>query len=200
MDTTIERTRARLNELFFIWLVIGIQSFGGGSSTFSLIHQVVLQRGWLSEEEFVRAWALAQIAPGINLVKLTVMLGYRLNGWLGMLAATSGLLLPSALVTVLMTAGFTTVRSLPWVQAMMKGILPATIGLSLAMGANMAQPIFSRALKEGRARLGAHCLILASAALLMASAVLSPLVILFLSGAAAIFLLALIPSSTRNAG
>ena len=200
MDTAIERTRTNLGELFVIWLVIGIQSFGGGSSTFSLIHQVVLQRGWLSEEEFVRAWALAQIAPGINLVKLTVMLGYRLNGWLGVLAATSGLLLPSALVTVLMTAGFTTVRSLPWVQAMMKGILPATIGLSLAMGANMAQPIFSRALKEGGARLGAHCLILASAALLMASAVLSPLVILFLSGAAAIFLLALIPSSTRNAG
>lgn len=191
MDTVLE-ARSNPVEIFTTWLLVGIQSFGGGSSTFSLIHQVVIQRGWLSEEEFVRAWALAQIAPGINLVKLTAMLGYRLQGWLGVLAAMSGLLLPSAMVTVLMTAGFATIRNLPWVQAMMKGILPATIGLSLAMSAQMAQPIFLRARKEGLARLGAHFFILAAAALLMAVARLSPLVILVLSGVAAILLLALI--------
>lgn len=179
-------------ELFIQWLLIGIQSFGGGSSTFSLIHQLAIQRGWLSEEEFVRAWALAQIAPGINLVKLTVMLGYRLRGWQGLLAAVSGLLVPSAAVTVLMTAGFATVRNLSWIQAMMKGILPATIGLSLAMGVQMAHPMFLRAHKNGPLYVAAHLLILASAAVLMGLAKLSPVIILLLSGGVAILLFGLL--------
>lgn len=195
METPFHSARPNPGEIFATWLLVGIQSFGGGSSTFSLIHHAVIKRGWLNEEEFVRAWALAQIAPGINLVKLTVMIGYRLGGWLGLFAAMSGLLLPSAAVTVLMTAGFATIRSLPLIQAMMKGILPAAIGLSLAMGAQMAQPIFLRAHKEGRARLGAHFFILASAALLMGITRLSPVVILLLSGVTAILLFVLIPAS-----
>src|SRR5512146_3000155 len=119
------------------WLVCGVQSFGGGTSTFYLIHQACINRGWLTEEEFVRAWALAQIAPGINQVKLTVMIGHRLHGWGGVIAAVGGLLMPSATITVLMTAGFATIRTVSLVQAMLKGILPATIGLSLAMGVRM---------------------------------------------------------------
>jgi chromate transporter len=194
VDLAIQRTRLSPAAIFVDWLLVGLQSFGGGSSTFSLIHQLVIKRGWMTEDEFVRTWALAQIAPGINLLKLTVMLGYRLRGWLGLLMAVSGLLLPSATVTVLMTVGFTTIRSLPWIQATMKGILPATIGLSLAMGVQMAHPIFMRARKEGPARLGAHLFILASAALLLAVAKLSPVVILLLSGVATILLFILLPA------
>jgi chromate transporter len=195
LTTVLEKTQPDVGDIFATWLLVGIQSFGGGSSTFFLIHQAVIKRGWLNEEEFVRAWALAQIAPGINLVKLTVMIGYRLRGWLGLLAAMAGLLLPSALVTILMTAGFATIRSFPLIQAMMKGILPAAIGLSLAMGAQMAQPLLLRAHQEGRVRLSAHLLILLTAALLMALIKVSPVVVLLLAGVAAILLFALIPTA-----
>ena len=195
MDTALEKARPDLGDIFTTWLLVGVQSFGGGSSTFFLIHQAVIKRGWVNEEEFVRAWALAQIAPGINLVKLTVMIGYRLRGGLGVIAAMAGLLLPSAAVTILMTAGFATIRSVPLVEAMMKGILPAAIGLSLAMGVQMAQPLFQRARQEGSTRLGVHLLILLSAALLMALIKVSPVVILLLAGVAAILLFALIPVS-----
>jgi chromate transporter len=195
LDTGLEKARPDLGDICTTWLLVGIQSFGGGSSTFFLIHQAVIKRGWLNEEEFVRAWALAQIAPGINLVKLTVMIGYRLRGWLGVIAAMAGLLLPSAAVTILMTAGFTTIRSVPLVEAMMKGILPAAIGLSLAMGVQMAQPLFQRAHQEGRARLSVHLFILLSAALLMGLLKTSPVVVLLLAGVAAILLFALIPVS-----
>ena len=81
MDTTTRKSKPGLWELFVTWLLLGIQSFGGGSSTFLLIHQACITRHWLNEEEFTRSWALAQIAPGINLVKLTAMIGYRLRGW-----------------------------------------------------------------------------------------------------------------------
>ncbi len=194
METTIQKAYSTPARIFIDWLLIGIQSFGGGSSTFSLIHQAAIKRGWMTEDEFVRAWALVQIAPGINLVKLTILIGYRMCGWLGLCAAVGGLLLPSAAVTVLMTAGFTTIRNISWIQAMMKAIMPAAIGLSFAMGVQMAQPILLNAHKEGARRLGAHIFILIGATMLMGITRLSPVVILLLSGVTTIVLFFFIPT------
>ena len=152
-----------------------------------------MKHGWLREDEFVRLWALVQIAPGINLVKFTVLLGHRLRGWPGLFAACSGLLLPSAGVTVLMTAGFTAIQGQPLVKAAMRGVLPATVGLSLAMGVQMGQPLFSQAVKEGRPRLAAHVLIMVSAALLLGLYNASPVVVLLAAGTAAVLLLPRLP-------
>jgi len=174
-------------------MILGIQSFGGGNSTFYLIHQACIDRGWLREEEFVRTWALAQISPGINLLKLTVLVGHKLCGWPGLAAGVIGLLLPSATVTILMTAGFSAIREQPLVQAALKGVLPATIGLSLAMGVQMGQPLMVRAHDEGPLRLAASVLILVGAGLLLAFTDTSPVIVLILSGAAAVVLMAVIP-------
>jgi chromate transporter len=187
------KPRPGLWDLFTTWLVLGIQSFGGGSSTLILIHQACLKRGWVDEDEFVRLWALVQISPGINLVKLTILVGHRLRGWPGLIAAGAGLLLPSAAATVLMTAGFTVIQSQPLVRAAMRGVLPAAIGLSLAMGVQMAQPLITQAYHEGTSRLAAHLVILAAAALLMAVNGVSPVVVLLAAGGAAVLLLAVIP-------
>ncbi len=187
-----ERPRPGLWSLFGIWLVLGIQSFGGGSSTLLFIHRACVKYHWLDESDFVRDWALVQVAPGINLVKFTALLGYRLRGWAGLATAMAGLLLPSAAVTALMTAGYDAVHSLPLVQAALKGILPATIGLSLAMAWQMAEPLLSRTWREGRTRLSAHVLVLASSAvgLILGG---SPVLILLLSGACLVLLLAVMP-------
>ena len=192
MDSTLQSSPPSIWELFRIFLVLGVQSFGGGSSTLYLIHQVCIQRGWMGEEEFVRTYALVQISPGINLIKLTMLIGHRLRGWSGLVTATAGMLLPSAGVTVLMTAGFSAIRSQPLVQAAMKGVLPATLGLSLAMAVQLGQPLFSRAYHEGPARLGSNVIILAGAALLMAVNGASPVLVLLVSGVAGL-LLALVP-------
>jgi len=181
-------------ELFSTWLVIGIQSFGGGSSTLILIHEACKKHGWLDDDEFVRWWALVQIAPGINLIKFTLLIGRKLRGVPGMAAAAAGLLVPSALVTVLMTAGFTAVQGQPLVQAAMRGVLPAAIGLSLAMGVQMGQPLAVRAYREGPPRLAVSILIVVAAAGLMASSAISPVVALLGAGAAAIVLHILVPA------
>jgi len=101
--------------------------------------------------------------------------------------------MPSAGVTVLMTAGFTVVRSLSVVQAAMRGILPATIGLGLAMAVQMSRPLLSQGQREGPLRLCATLCILAGAALLMAQAGTSPMLVLLAAGAAAVLLFALLP-------
>ena len=194
MSDLAQKPRPGLWQLFTTWFMVGIQSFGGGSSTLILIQRACTRRGWLDDGEFVRLWALVQIAPGINLIKLTILIGHRLRGWPGLLAASAGLLLPSASATVLMTAGFTAISGQPLVRAAMRGILPATIGLSLAMAAQMAQPVFSQARKEGRLRLGLHLAILVGAALLMAVNGVSPLVVLLAAGAVGVLLFSLLPA------
>jgi chromate transporter len=193
LNNNAARTRPTPWEIFTTWMILGIQSFGGGTSTFYLIHQVCVERGWLDEEEFIRTWALAQISPGINLLKLTVLVGHGLCGWPGLLAGVAGLLLPSASVTILMTAGFSLIRQQPLVQAAMRGILPATIGLSLAMGVQMGQPLLTRAYREGPLRLSASLATLAGAGSLLAFTSISPVIVLLLSGAAGIVLMAVIP-------
>jgi chromate transporter len=187
------KPRPGLWQLFTTWFLVGIQSFGGGSSTLILIQRACVRRGWLDEGEFVRLWALVQIAPGINLIKLTILIGHRLRGWPGLLSASAGLLLPSASATVLMTAGFTAISGQPLVKAAMRGILPAAIGLSLAMAVQMAQPVFTQARKEGRLRLGLHLAILLGAALLMAVNGVSPLVVLLAAGVVGVLLFTLFP-------
>ena len=189
--------RPSLYSLFITFLSLGIQSFGGGSSTFILIHQICITRAWMTEDEFVRTWALAQISPGINLVKLTVLIGHKLRGWPGLISTSLGLLLPSAGVTVLMTAGFSAIRGQPFVQAAMKGVLPATIGLSLAMAIQMAQPLLTRGYKEGWNRLAAHLLIIVTSAMLLGAASASPVVVLLVAGGSAVLLLMVIPSKQK---
>ena len=189
--------RPALWKIFSTFLALGFQSFGGGSATYLLIHQACISEGWLTEAEFLRDWALAQIAPGINLVKLTVLIGHRLRGGFGVASAMAGLLLPSALITVVMTAGFGFIRELPLVKAAMRGILPAAIGLSLAMSFQMAQPLISQAYKEGLLRLSINIFILVAAGLLLAAANYSPLIVLLLAGAAATLALAIAPDKTK---
>lgn len=185
----------RLWDIFKTFFGTGVQSFGGGTSTLYLIHQASVSNGWLTEEEFLRAWALVQISPGINLVKLTILIGYALRGWPGLTVALLGMLLPSAAITVLMTAGFTLVSSISAVKSAMKGILPATVGLSLAMAIQMAQPLLVNAHREGKPRMAVHLGILACAALVMGALGASPVLALGLAGALGILLLWLIPAS-----
>ena len=98
-----------LGRLFWVWLLVGLQSFGGGASTLYLIRRACMDYGWLTEAEFAKAWGLVQVSPGINLIKLTVVLGYQVRGAGGVLIALTGLLAPSAFLTVLMTAGFSAI-------------------------------------------------------------------------------------------
>lgn len=164
--------------IFLAWTLIGIQSFGGGSATFFLIQQTCSKRHWISQDEFLKYWALAQISPGINLIKVTILIGKRIRGWVGIAASLAGLLVPSVLVTGLMTAFYARVQSTGAVKSAMRGILPATIGLSLAMSTKLLFPVMKAALQESKLRFASHLLILVAAVLVMALTNFPPLLIL----------------------
>jgi chromate transporter len=140
------------SRLLLIWLGIGVQSFGGGSATLYLIRRAAVERhGWLTDEEFTRYWGICQIAPGINILGLVILIGWRVARALGVAMALSGLLLPSAVITVVLTAVYTNIKQAPVVRAALTGVVPATVGLGLLLTYTMVRPQLGAAWREGRA-------------------------------------------------
>jgi len=138
--------------LLQIWLGIGVQSFGGGSATLYLIRRAAVERhGWLTDEEFARYWGICQIAPGINILGLVILIGWRVAGAQGVAMALIGLLLPSAAITVALTAVYTTIKQASVVRAALSGVVPATVGLGLLLTYTMVRPLLGSARREGRA-------------------------------------------------
>ncbi len=130
--------------LLWAWCSIGAQSFGGGSSTLFLIRRVIVERHeWVSDDEVTHAWAICQIPPGINLLALTTLLGWRLAGVGGIIVSLGGLLLPSVTITIAVTALYRSVQQLSLVQAALRGIVPATIGLGMVMSWQLARPLLA---------------------------------------------------------
>jgi len=135
--------RPSLWRLFQVWAGIGIQSFGGGLVTLALVRTALVdQEHWITADEFNDSWALSRIAPGINLVALTILLGRRICGLAGSGVALAGLLLPSCAITVLMTAGYARYKHMHAVQAAVLGIIPAIAGVGLVNSVDMARPLF----------------------------------------------------------
>ncbi|HVK07035.1 MAG TPA: chromate transporter [Armatimonadaceae bacterium] len=123
----------RLSRLFAVWFAIGLQSFGGGSATGELIRRVAVDRErWVSEAEFARELTLVQLAPGMNLLALTLLLGRRVRGLKGGVTALVGLLVPSVTVAILLAALARGLGDNEAVRAALSGgVVPATVGMGL---------------------------------------------------------------------
>ena len=170
-------------QLFRIWASVGLQSFGGGASTTLLIQRAFIEKHkWLSIEEFTYLWNLCVITPGINLVALTVLIGRKLGGVWGIVVSLAGLLLPSATITCLLAATYKQIENIAAVQAVLRGVIPATGAIMLLVGCNFALPIIRRGHKEGVLYLlGSSVVIIACA---LAIILLKISVIIIIPGAA----------------
>jgi chromate transporter len=165
-QTSPTTTQVSFWRLLTIWATIGLQSFGGGASTTLLIQrQFIDKRHWMTMEDFTHFWNLCIFAPGINLVALTILIGRKLGGIAGVFGSLLGLLVPSALITCLIAAIFKGIESITAVQAVVKGIVPATAGVMLIIGLSFAQPQLQLARKEGPLHIIA-CLVLIIAAVI----------------------------------
>lgn len=134
-----------------VWFALGLQSFGGGVATLTLIRRAMVeQRRWVSDGDFDRDWALCQVAPGINLVCLTILLGRRVAGGGGIAMALLGLLFPSVVLTVLITAAYLRIHGNPYVAAGVRGVIPASVGLGLYTAYKMAAKPLQDSRRAGR--------------------------------------------------
>ncbi len=118
--------------LSVIFLRIGAITFGGGFVMIPLIEaEVVDTHHWLTHQEFVDATALGQITPGPVLITAT-FIGYRVAGTLGALVATVSVFLPAFAMTLAAGSSLRKFRSNRQVQAFLRGVTPAVVGLLVA--------------------------------------------------------------------
>jgi chromate transporter len=125
--------RPSASRLFLLFSYIGISSFGGGVPAW-MHHTFVHGRGWIDEREFSTMLALARIVPGVNVVNLAVLIGNRLRGLAGALAAICGLLIGPSLIAISMAILYERISGSAWVPALLSGTAAAAAGLLVAMG------------------------------------------------------------------
>jgi len=137
-------------QLLPIWLWIGLTSFGGGASCLIAIqHEFIEKRNWLTSQEFSHFWSLCGITPGTSQIAMSILIGRKLGGTPGIVASLIGFLLPSTVITYLLAAGFQRLESVPAMQAIWKGLMPATGGLMFLISLRLTRPLLARGRKEG---------------------------------------------------
>jgi chromate transporter len=163
-------TPITLGNLLKAWLQVGFQSFGGGSSTLTLIRRTfVEQLGWMTDLDFVRTNAICQACPGINIICLTILLGARFGGIAGIYVSLGGMLVPAAGITIAMTAAYSGIRHLPTVQEALRGVIPATVGVGLLTNWAMGSALFGEARAGGsRLEMSASALVVVLSGILIA--------------------------------
>ena len=89
-------------QLFSTFFKIGSFTFGGGWAMISIIQREVVEKHhWIKQEEFLDLLAIAQSMPGILAVNISTVIGDRLKGVKGSLAAALGTILPSFIIILM---------------------------------------------------------------------------------------------------
>ena len=126
--------------LFMHFLVLSLLAVGGAISTLPEMQRIVVgQHGWLTETQFSASVALAQAAPGPNVLFVAVI-GYNVGGLVGVAATMAGTLLPStalALTAARLGQRHAHSRAL---KSFKSGLAPLTVGLLMATGWILLEP------------------------------------------------------------
>ncbi|ABE30917.1 chromate transporter family protein [Paraburkholderia xenovorans LB400] len=131
-----------LLQILLLFARVGLTSFGGGLSAW-IYREVVTQRGWLDEDEFLGALTLGQILPGSNVINLSIYVGYRMKGAIGSTVAVSSLLVPPMVVIVLLATVFHQFAQLAWLHEFLEGVAAAAIGMTASVGFRTARSLLA---------------------------------------------------------
>lgn len=129
----------RMGELGSVFLRAGALTFGGGYVIIPVLEAELVQgRHWLTAQAFVDAMALGQVTPGPVVITATFV-GYTLAGLTGALVSTVAVFLPAFVLVVLVSLSLDRFRRSPGIQAFLRGLQPAVVGLMAAATATLAR-------------------------------------------------------------
>jgi chromate transporter len=119
-------------DAFKVWARIGILSFGGPAGQIALLHkEIVEERKWLNESEFLNALNFCMLLPGPEAMQLATYCGWRLHGVRGGLAAGILFVLPGAAVILALSILYALFGQVPFIQAAFFGIKCAVVAIVL---------------------------------------------------------------------
>lgn len=135
MSASISEDRPRprsVADLFISFTLLALQGFGGVLAIVQ--HELVEKKRWMTREEFIEEWAVAQIMPGPNVVNLSLMIGGRYFGLPGALAALAGMLVVPLVLVLLLTLVYAQFADHPGVAGALRGMGAIAAGLITAAG------------------------------------------------------------------
>jgi chromate transporter len=120
------------SDLFISFTLLALQGFGGVLAVVQ--RELVEKKRWMTREEFVEEWAVAQIMPGPNVVNLALMIGSRSFGFSGAMAALAGILTVPLLVVLALVLVYGQFAGNPHVDGALRGMGAVAAGLITATG------------------------------------------------------------------
>ncbi len=131
---------------------IGCLSFGGPAGQIALMHrEVVEERGWVSEDQYLHALNFCHFLPGPEAQQLATWIGWKLHGWRGGLAAGLLFVIPGALVILALSVLYAAAASLSWFAALFLGIKAAVLALVIQALLRIAGRALDTRVKQGLA-------------------------------------------------
>ena len=134
-------------DLFVSFTWLALQGFGGVLAVVQ--RELVEKKRWMSREQFVEDWAVAQIMPGPNVVNLSMMIGGRYFGLPGALAALAGMLTAPMVLVLLLAALYGSVADSAVAQNALRGMGAVAAGLVAATGIKLIGALNKNALGMG---------------------------------------------------
>lgn len=121
-----------LTDLFVSFTLLALQGFGGVLAVAQ--RELVEHKRWMTNQEFVEEWAVAQIMPGPNIINLAITLGARHFGWRGAVVSIAGLLLAPLMVLLTLGVVYSEFSANPHVAGALRGMGAVAAGLIIATG------------------------------------------------------------------
>ena len=130
---------ASLPHLFLAFTLLALQGFGGVLAVVQ--REMVERRGWLTQDEFIEDWAVAQIMPGPNVVNLAMMIGARYFGLRGAMTALAGLLAVPLVLILLLATLHARFAGNPHIAGALRGMSAVAAGLIAAAGLKLSSAL-----------------------------------------------------------
>jgi chromate transporter len=117
-------------DLLHVFTRIGFLSFGGPAGQIALMHrELVEERGWVAEEDYLHALNFCHLLPGPEAQQLATWVGWRLHGWRGGLAAGLLFVIPGACIILALSVLYALAANLGWVAALFLGVKAAVLAI-----------------------------------------------------------------------
>jgi chromate transporter len=152
MAITASTTNVAFSDLISAFARIGLTSFGGPAGQIALMHrEIVEERGWITEEDYLHALNFCHLLPGPEAQQLATWIGWRLHGWCGGLAAGLLFIVPGVAVILGLSMLYAVAAELSWLQALFLGVKAAVLVIVVQALLRIAGRALDTRLKQGLA-------------------------------------------------
>ncbi|MDR1933467.1 MAG: chromate transporter [Spirochaetales bacterium] len=138
-----ETVKARdLLTMFVSFFKIGAFTIGGGYAMLPLIEREFVDvRGWVTQEEIVDVFAVAQSLPGVIAINTSICIGYKIGGIRGSLMAAAGMIIPSFVSILLIAVFLVNMQNNQWIQKAFSGVRAGVTAMILLAAIKLGKSV-----------------------------------------------------------